>query len=164
LNQIAARSHELEYANMRADAAVASAEQVGAYSNGSSNASSSASSNGSANGAPRVRDDSVWASPIVPTLAVTEAASPVAPSYSAVGDAEVAPAPASADEVRRLARDGVDLATIARRTNRGREEVRLLLRFAGSTSGSEGRRGPSDLAEQATLTPGTFRRPNIRNW
>ncbi len=36
-----------------------------------------------------------------------------------------------ADEVRRLARDGISPTEIARRTNRGREEVRLLLRFAG---------------------------------
>lgn len=51
-------------------------------------------------------------------------------------------APASPAEVRRLAREGLDLATIARRTNRGREEVRLLLEFGagGGTGGRMGRR------------------------
>ncbi len=51
-------------------------------------------------------------------------------------------APFSPAEVRRLAREGLDLATIARRTNRGREEVRLLLQFGagGGASGRVGRR------------------------
>lgn len=51
-------------------------------------------------------------------------------------------APASPAEVKRLAREGLDLATIARRTNRGREEVRLLLQFgAGGGRGDRpGRR------------------------
>ncbi len=45
-------------------------------------------------------------------------------------------APASPAVVKRLAREGLDLATIARRTNRGREEVRLLLQFgAGGRAG-----------------------------
>lgn len=47
-------------------------------------------------------------------------------------------APASPAEVMRLAREGLDLATIARRTNRGREEVRLLLQF-GAGGGAGGR-------------------------
>ena len=111
------------------------------------------------NGNAPIHDDGAWTGSATAGLVVQQGPASVAPTYRDEVEAEVVAAPASADEVRRLARDGMDLAAIARRTNRGREEVRLLLRFAGSPGSADGRRGPNGVAGQATLTPGTFRRP-----
>jgi hypothetical protein len=65
-------------------------------------------------------------------------------------------AAAGYSEVRRLAEQGLDPVTIAQRTNRGREEVRLLLQL-GQLTHSEGPAEPTVLAEREhakeTTTP-----------
>ena len=151
MRQISAASHAPDPVYTRSAATVDPAESVASYMNGSTA--------GVANGTVPVRDDRAWSASVAPEPVETEGPAAVVPAYREVVEPEVVAAPASADEVRRLARDGMDLATIARRTNRGREEVRLLLRFAGAPGSADGRRGPNGVAGQATLTPGTFRRP-----
>ena len=151
MRQISAASHAPEPVYARSASAVAPVESVAPYTNGSSV--------GVATGGAPVHADRSWPAPVVPEPITHQGPAVVVPAYREEVEAEVVAAPASADEVRRLARDGMDLATIARRTNRGREEVRLLLRFAGAPGSADGRRGPNGLAGQATLTPGMFRRP-----
>ena len=150
--QISAAAHApVPVVHARSTSAVAPVETVAPYTNGHSG--------GVATGGAPVPDQRSWPAPVVPEPITHEGLAAGASAFREEVEAEVVAAPASADEVRRLARDGMDLATIARRTNRGREEVRLLLRFAGAPGSAEGRRGPNGLAGQATLTPGTFRRP-----
>lgn len=151
LRQIAAAGQMPDPAFHREGATVASVAVAGGYANGSTN--------GSGRGASTLGDDTARATPTISAPVVNEGPASVVPAYRGDGEADVVAAPASADEVRRLARDGMDLATIARRTNRGREEVRLLLRFAGTPGSTDGRRLPNGLAAQGTLMPGTFRRP-----
>ena len=140
-----------ERSDLRHDAAVASFGTGVGYVNGSANGAGG-------DGLP-LRDDASRATAAGPGAAAPEAPTAVVPHDRAEANVDIVAAPASADEIRRLARDGMDLATIARRTNRGREEIRLLLRFAGSPGGTDGRRGLNGMSRQATLTPGTFRRP-----
>jgi hypothetical protein len=151
IRQISAAAQVLEPVYARSAVTVDPAGSSVPYLNGSATAAT--------NGGAPVRDDSSWPAPIVPEPVSLDGPRSAVSAYRDEVGAEVAAAPASADEVRRLARDGMDLATIARRTNRGREEVRLLLRFAGAPGGADGRREQNGISGQATLTPGTFRRP-----
>ena len=151
LQQAIASARAPERNDLRHDDAGASFGVRVGYVNGSAN--------GAGGGGLPIREDASRAIAVSPGPAAPEAPAAVVPLDQAGADVDMVAAPASADEVRRLARDGMDLATIARRTNRGREEVRLLLRFAGSPGGTDGRRGLNGMPGQATLTPGTFRRP-----
>lgn len=108
--------------------------------------------NGHRNGAETYGAGSGWT--VVPPIQVTDGRT-VNPSATGASNG-LASVPSSVDEVRRLALDGVDLATIARRTNRGREEVRLLLRFAGGSTTGELRRTDNGREASGT-TGGVFR-------
>jgi hypothetical protein len=66
-----------------------------------------------------------------------QATSRPAPPTQGANDAD-APAPASYDDVWRLAAEGLAPAEIARRTHRGREEVRLLLQVGQLGQSKEG--------------------------
>mgnify|MGYP006277811781 CR=1 FL=1 len=152
LRQVAASGRAVEaMSSGTAESVVRTGDVAGAYANGSTNGVSYASN--------PMRDESRW-SPST-DAGVVRYDQPVvnAPVRRDDVEAEAVTAPASADEVRRLARDGMDLASIARRTNRGREEVRLLLRFAGTPDSVGGRRATNSFSGEATLMPGTFRRP-----
>lgn len=81
-------------------------------------------------------------------------AAALAPRAAAGSEAAGAKTLGSYDEVRRLAAEGLDAVTIAQRTNRGREEVRLLLQLGAAARVKDGMHG----AEAASPADAMLRR------